>query len=191
MKKIKFPKTKKIWLNGKLIDWEKAEIHILAHALHYGSAVFEGIRVYETKNGPAVFRLKDHIHRFFNSAKILKMKFPFSKKEIEEAVLKTVRVNKLNQGYIRPIAFYGYGKMGLDPQGAPLNIAIICWPWGAYLGKKETIKVKTSAYRRLPPFSCPMEAKVSGYYVNSILATFEARDKGYDEALLLDYQNYI
>lgn len=184
-------KTKKIWFNGKFVDWEKAKIHILTHALHYGSAVFEGIRAYEAKQGPAIFRLPDHIDRFFSSAKILEMKIPYSSAKIKKAILETVKISKLKEGYIRPIAFFGYGKMGLNPKGTPVNMAIACWPWGAYLGKEKPVKVKISRFIRLHPQSCPMEAKISGYYVNSILTSLEAKKEGFDEALLLDYQGYV
>ncbi|NCO23201.1 branched chain amino acid aminotransferase [bacterium (Candidatus Moisslbacteria) CG12_big_fil_rev_8_21_14_0_65_36_11] len=183
-------KTKKIWLDGKLVDWEKAKIHLLTHALHYGSGVFEGVRCYQTDKGPAIFRLDEHLERLFNSAKYLEMKVPFSQKELKKAVLQTIRANKINECYIRPIAFYGYGKMGLDPQGAPVSVGIALWPWGKYLAK-ESIAVKISKFIRLHPQSVPAEAKVCGYYVNSIFATLDVKKQGFDEALLLDYQGFI
>lgn len=182
--------VKKIWLNGKFLNWEKAKIHLLSHSLHYGGGIFEGIRAYKTKIGTAVFRLPEHLERFFNSAKILEMKIPFSKAEIKKAILKTIKINNLAECYIRPIAFFGYGKMGLNPEGAPVEVAVAVWPWEVYL-KKETVKVKFSKYIRIPPQSCPMEAKISGYYVNSILASLEAKKEGFDEALLLDYRGYV
>lgn len=182
-------KSLKIWFNKKLVDWEKAKIHVLTHSLHYGNAVFEGIRCYKTKKGPAVFRLDEHIKRLFYSAKVLKMKIDLSSKEIKEAILKTIKINKLNECYIRPIVFYGE-KMGLNPEGAPLNIAIAVWPWPAYLGEKP-IKVKVSKYIRIHPKSTICDAKISGHYLNSILASMEVKERGYDEALLLDYKGYI
>lgn len=163
----------------------------MTHGLHYGNGVFEGIRAYNAKKGPAVFRLKEHIARFFYSAKALEMKIPFSKKELKRAVLETISINNLKECYIRPIAFTGYGKMGLNPKGAPIEVAIAAWAWGAYLGNKETIKVKISKYIRIHPRSCPVQAKICGYYVNSILASLEAQKNKVDECLLLDYQGYV
>ncbi len=183
-------KTKKIWFDGKLVDWQKAKVHLLSHALHYGSAVFEGIRCYKTKQGPAVFRLQEHLKRFFYSAQVLAMELPFNLEELKKAVRDTIKANKIEECYIRPIAFYGYGKMGLNPKGASLHVAIAVWPWGKYLGK-EYVKVKTSQFIRLHPRSIFAAAKVSGYYVNSIFATLDAQKKGYDEALLLDHQGYV
>lgn len=183
--------VKKIWLDGRFLDWPETKTHLLTHSLHYGGAVFEGIRAYKTQKGTAVFRLPEHIERFFYSASVLEMKIPFSRGEIKKAVLKTIKINNLEGCYIRPIALFGYGKMGLNPKGAPVNVAIAAWPWGAYLGQKETVKVKISKYIRIHPQSCPMEVKISGYYVNSILATLEAEKAGFDEALLLDYQGYV
>lgn len=182
-------KSSKIWFNKKLVDWEKAKIHVLTHSLHYGNAVFEGIRCYKTKKGPAVFRLDEHIKRLFYSAKVLRMKIDLSSKEVKEAILKTIKINKLNECYIRPIVFYGE-KMGLNPEGAPLNIAIAVWPWPVYLGEKP-IKVKVSKYIRIHPKSTICDAKISGHYLNSILASMEVKERGYDEALLLDYKGYI
>ena len=167
----------------------KASVPLLTHSLHYGSAVFEGIRFYETKNGPAIFRLEDHIKRLFYSAKVMGMHIPYSQKELCEAVVTLVAKNKLTSGYIRPIVFYG-SKMGLDPTGADLNVAIACWPWGKYLAK-EVIKVKISKYIRIHPESSDMGAKISGHYANSILSTLEAKKAKYDEALLLDYKGNI
>jgi len=182
-------KTKYIWFNGKFVKWEKAKIHILTHALHYGSAVFEGIRCYQTPKGPAIFRLKEHIERLFNSAKCLEMKIPFSKEELQRVTIKLIKLNKVKECYIRPIVFYGYGKMGLNPKGAKVNCAIILWPWGKYL--KEKVKVKISKFIRLHPKSVISSAKVCGYYVNSIFATLEAQKSKFDEALLLDYKGFV
>jgi len=182
-------KTDKIWMDGKFVDWDKAKVHVLTHTLHYGLGVFEGIRFYETGKGPAVFRLKDHIKRLFHGAKTAFMKVPYTETEINKAVLKTIRKNKIEAGYIRPILFYGYGKMGLDPHGAEVNAAIAVWPWGAYLGE-GAVKVKTSSFIRIHPKSTHSECKFCGHYVNSIFASLEAKEKGYDEALLLDYEGY-
>lgn len=183
-------KAKKIWLNGKMIKWEKAQVHVLTHALHYGSAVFEGIRFYDTKKGPAVFLLKEHIKRLFESAAYLDMKIPFSQKEVVDATVELVRVNKVKSGYIRPLAYLGYGKMGLNPAGAPPQLAIALWPWGSYLGE-GSVKVKLSSFMRNHPKSLHPQAKISGHYVNSIMASMEAKKMGYDEALLLDYKGKI
>ncbi len=182
-------KAKKIWFNNKYISWDKAKIHVLTHALHYGSGVFEGIRCYETSLGPAVFRLDDHIKRFYHSAKFLKIKIPYSSQEMKEAVLKLIKINKVKNCYIRPICFYGYGKMGLDPDGAEINVYISLWEWPKYL--KESVKVKISKFIRLHPQSVVSSAKVCGYYVNSIFATFDVKKEGYDEALLLDYRGFV
>ena len=183
-------KTDFIWLNGKLVKWEDAKVHVLIHALHYGSAVFEGIRFYKTDKGPAVFRLKEHMARLLKSAKVFNMKIPFTQEQLEEATLETIRKNKIDAGYIRPIAFFGYGKMGLNPEGAPVDVAIAVWPWGSYLGE-EAVKVKISKYMRIHPKSLISDAKVSGHYVNSILASLEAKEAGYQECLLLDYTGNI
>jgi branched-chain amino acid aminotransferase len=182
-------KTKYIWFNGKLIKWEEAKVHVLTHALHYGSGVFEGIRCYKTQNGPAIFRLRDHIDRLFNSARCLEMKIPFTKKEIESATKNLIKINKIEECYIRPIIFYGYGKMGLNPKGANIDCAIIVWPWGKYL--KDKVKVKISKFIRLHPKSVISSAKICGYYVNSIFATLEAEKEKFDEALLLDYKGIV
>ena len=182
-------KTKYIWFNGKFVKWENAKIHVLSHALHYGSGVFEGIRCYETLMGPAVFRLKEHLDRLWNSAKCLEIKIPFSKKEIESAILKLIKLNKLRKCYIRPIVFYGYGKMGLNPKGAKTDFGICVWPWGKYL--KEKVKVKISKFIRLHPKSVFPFAKVTGYYVNSIFATFDAQKSRFDEAILLDCKGFV
>ncbi|MGC8981458.1 MAG: branched-chain amino acid transaminase [Minisyncoccia bacterium] len=182
-------KTKFIWMNGKFVKWEDAKIHILSHALHYGSGVFEGIRCYKTNRGPAIFRLNEHIDRLFNSAKFLKIKIPFNKNQIKKAIIELIKINKVDECYIRPIVFYGYGKMGLNPKGAEINCAIAIWPWGKYL--KDKVKVKISKFIRLHPKSIISEAKICGYYVNSIFASLDAKDSNFDEALLLDYRGYI
>jgi branched-chain amino acid aminotransferase len=178
--------TEFIWMDGQLVPWNDAKIHVLSHSLHYGSAVFEGIRVYETEKGPAIFRLKEHVERLFHSASAFNMKVPFSQDEISKAIVETVKVNKIKSGYIHPLIYFGYGKMGLSLVGAPVNVSISCWPWGAYLGDKPS-RVKTSSFIRIHPKSSVMTAKITGHYENSILAGEEARALGYDEALLLDH----
>lgn len=184
------PKTEKIWMDGNFVNWDDANIHVLTHTLHYGAGVFEGIRFYKTAKGPAVFRLKEHVERLFKSAEVFKMKIPFSQEKIAQAIRETVKANKLDGGYIRPIAYFGYGKMGLNPEGAPVNVAVAVWPWGAYLGEKP-VRVKISKWIRIHPESTQADAKVCGHYVNSILASIEIHEAGYDEALLLDYKGNI
>ena len=182
--------TEYIWMNGSLVPWRDAKIHVLTHTLHYGGGVFEGIRCYNTERGTAIFRLKDHTERFFSGAKTLRMKVPYSKDEINEAIKKTVRKNRVNEGYIRPLIYYGYGKMGLNPKGASINIAIAVWPWGAYLGE-DAVNVKIPDIIRIHPQTTDTGAKITGNYANSILASLEIRDAGYDEALLLNYRGNI
>lgn len=182
---------KKIWMDGKFVDWRNATIHILTHSLHYGGGVFEGIRAYDAKNGIAVFRLQDHIKRLFYSASCLEIEIPFSEEEIENAVLETIKVNDLKECYIRPIVFLGYGKMGLNPKGSPVNVAIAAWPWEAYLGGKETISAKISKFIRIHPASTVADAKICGHYSNSILASIEAKNAGCEEAIFLDFEGNI
>jgi branched-chain amino acid aminotransferase len=188
------PKTEKIWMDGKFVDWDKATIHVLTHTLHYGLGVFEGIRCYETRSGPAVFRLDEHIDRLFSSAHIFLLDMPYTKKEIRDAIIGTVKVNKIKECYIRPLVYIGYGAMGLYPKENPVNVSIAVWSWGAYLGDKglrEGIKVKTSSFIRNHVNANMTRGKVSGYYVNSQLAKKEAITCGYDEALLLDTEGYV
>lgn len=182
--------TQKIWMDGKLVDWQDAKIHVLTHTFHYGGGVFEGIRFYETSKGPAVFRLKEHIQRLFDSAVPFRMNIPFTQEEIEEATKLTVRVNQVQSGYIRPIVYYGYGKMGLAIQGAVVNVSIAVWPWGSYLGD-DAVRVKVTKILRTHPDSTAPHAKICGNYANSILASIEAKEAGFDEALLLDYQGNV
>jgi branched-chain amino acid aminotransferase len=182
--------TEVIWMDGKFVPWRDAKIHVLSHTLHYGLGVFEGIRFYETDKGPAVFRLKDHTQRLFNGARKAMMNVPFTQEQINEAVLETIKRNKIQGGYIRPIFFYGYGKMGLDPHGAPVNCSIAVWPWGSYLGD-EAVRVKTSDFIRLHPKSTHADCKFCGHYVNSIFASCEVKEKGFEEAILLDYKGNI
>ncbi|MCD5411592.1 MAG: branched-chain amino acid transaminase [Thermodesulfovibrionales bacterium] len=187
-------KTEKIWMDGKFVNWDDANIHILTHTLHYGLGVFEGIRCYNTPKGPAIFRLDDHIKRLFESAHIFFLEIPFSKEEVKEAVVATVKTNKLSECYIRPIVYIGYGNIGLHPKGNPVNLAIAVWPWGAYLGEEgieKGIRVKTSSFIRNHVNSNMSRGKVCGYYVNSQLAKREAISCGYDEAMLLDTEGYV
>jgi len=186
--------TEKIWRNGELIDWADATVHLAAHGLHYGSGVFEGMRAYETPEGPAVFRLGNHLERFGYSAKILHMELPYSLEELRAAVLDIVAVNGLAECYVRPIAFYGYGDLGVVPGGSALEVAVISFPWGAYLGREaqETgITLKISTWRRMGPNSIPHAAKATGIYLNSMLAALEARRAGYGEALLLTEDGFV
>lgn len=188
------PKTDKIWMDGKLVKWDNATVHILTHSLHYGLGVFEGIRSYKTKKGSAIFRLDEHVERLFKSAHIFLLKIPYSKEEIKRAIIETIRVNKIKECYIRPLVYIGYGAMGLYPKGNPVNVSIAVWSWGSYLGEKglkEGIRVKTSSFIRNHVNSNMSRAKVCGYYVSSQLAKKEAISEGYDEALLLDTEGYV
>ena len=180
--------TPKIWMNGKLVDWDKAQVHVLTHTLHYGTGVFEGIRAYETDKGPAIFRLTDHIKRLYNSAHILGMDMPYSVEEIVQATKDTVLSTGLPSCYIRPIAYYGYGEMGLNTLPCKVDIAIACWPWGAYLGDdavEKGVRMKISSWTRHDHNIMPPAAKTVGNYVNSSLAKVEALKAGYDEAIML------
>lgn len=188
------PKVDYIWMNGEFVEWDNAKVHILTHALHYGSGVFEGIRTYKTVKGAAVFRLTDHIKRLFDSAKIYRMEIPYTVEELVEATKETIRKNRLDSCYVRPIVYRGYGEMGLYPMDCPVDVAIAVWPWGAYLGDegiKNGIRVKISSFRRIDPNALPPAAKATGQYINSILAKIEAKDEGYDEAILFDYRGFV
>ena len=183
-----------IWYDGKLVPWRDATTHVLTHSLHYGLAVFEGVRAYKTIEGTASFRLKEHTERLFNSAHIYLMKIPYTRERIMDAQKEVVRANKLEACYIRPIAFYGSEKMGVSPQGASVHVAIAAWPWGAYLGPEaleKGIRVKTSSYARHHVNVSMCRAKYSGTYANSILANLEATEHGYDEGLLLDVDGFV
>jgi len=183
-----------IWYDGKMVPWREATTHVLTHSLHYGLAVFEGVRAYNTEIGTAIFRLKEHTDRLFNSAHIYMMKMPYSREELMEAQLEVVRANKLESCYIRPIAFFGSEKMGISTRGASVHVSIAAWPWGAYLGEdglKRGIRVKTSSYSRHHVNVSMCRAKYSGTYANSILANMEATENGYDEALLLDVDGFV
>jgi len=182
--------TEKIWLDGELVDWDQARVHVLTHSLHYGSGVFEGIRAYGTARGVAVFRLTDHVNRLLASAKVFMIDVPYGRDDLVAATKAVVRENGLDDGcYIRPIAFLGYGEMGLNPLPCPVSVAIAAWPWGTYLGDEGVangIRLKVSSWRRHDPNAVPTAAKGTGMYVNSSLAKVEALKAGYDEALLLD-----
>ncbi|HYA44389.1 MAG TPA: branched-chain amino acid transaminase [Acidimicrobiales bacterium] len=186
--------TEYIWMDGQLVRWGEAKVHVLTHALHYGSGVFEGIRAYETGEGPGVFRLTDHVNRLFNSAKIFLIKIPFTRQQVVEAVKQTVVANGLAECYIRPIVYLGYGEMGLNPLPCPVSMAIAVWPWGPYLGEEglqRGVRVKISSWVRHEPNTLPPAAKGSGMYLNSSMAKAEALQAGYDEAVLLSPQGYV
>ncbi len=184
----------KIWMDGEFVEWREAKVHVLTHTLHYGCGVFEGVRAYRTPSGPAVFRLREHTERLFNSAKILRMALPFTFDQILEAQLEVIRVNRLEACYIRPLAWIGDRKMGVNPTGNSIHMMIAAWPWGAYLGEKalkEGVRVKTSSYARHHVNITMTQAKSVSNYTNSILAGLEATGDGYDEALLLDVNGFV
>jgi branched-chain amino acid aminotransferase len=187
-------KTEKIWMDGTLVDWDDARIHVLTHTLHYGCGVFEGIRAYATDSGPAVFRLTPHIKRLFRSAKIYMIDVPFTEDEIIQAVKDTVNASGLDSCYIRPLVYLGYGEMGLNPLPCPVNVSVAVWPWGAYLGDegiKHGVRMKISSWQRHNVNSMPPAAKGTGMYINSSMAKIEAVKAGYDEAILLSPQGYV
>ena len=186
--------SKFIWFNGKIIPWNDAKIHVMSHVLHYGSGVFEGIKCYATKEGPAIFRLDDHIHRLFESGNKYQIKIPFSEDDIINASIETVRINGFESCYIRPIAFYGYDTLGVHPKDCPVEVAVASFFWGAYLGAEgllNGVNIVISPWKRLSLDAFPPSAKASGQYMNSMLAVQDARNRGYDEALLLNQQGYI
>ncbi|WP_320170201.1 branched-chain amino acid transaminase [Maridesulfovibrio sp.] len=188
-------KAEKIWFDGELVNWDDAQVHVLTHTLHYGAGVFEGIRAYVTVDGKsAVFRLREHVVRLFDSAKILGIAIPFTVEEIEKAIIDTLKVNGLKEGYIRPLVFIGDGAMGVFPGNNPIRVCIATWPWGAYLGEEaleKGIRVKTSSFNRHHVNAMMTKAKACGNYVNSILAKVEAVKDGYDEALMLDTAGFV
>jgi branched-chain amino acid aminotransferase len=186
--------TEKIWMNGELVDWNDAKVHVGVHGLHYGSGVFEGIRAYETDKGTAVFRLSDHLRRLDNSARLLHMALPFSLEELRAACHGLIGANGLPECYLRPIAFFGYGELGVSAVGNPVDVVIMSWPWGAYLGEdglKNGIRAKISSWERIGPNVIPHVAKATGVYLNSMLAVTEANRAGYDEAILLTAEGYV
>jgi branched-chain amino acid aminotransferase len=184
----------KIWMDGQMVEWRDAKIHVLTHTLHYGCGVFEGVRAYNTVQGPAIFRIREHTERLFNSAKILRMKIPFTFDEVVKAQLDVVRENKLESCYLRPLVWLGSEKMGVSPKGAKVHLMVAAWPWGAYLGEdglKRGIRVKTSSYTRHHVNITMTQAKAVSNYTNSILANLEVTEEGYDEALLLDSSGFV
>ena len=187
-------KASKIWIDGKIVDWDEAKIHVLTHGLHYGTAIFEGLRCYMTENGPAIFRLDDHVRRLVNSARIYVMDLGYGVEEIAEAIKSTVVANKLDHCYIRPIAFYGYGEMGVNPLPNKVSLAVAAWHWGAYLGEnalKNGVRCMVSSWRRVNPVALPPQAKASANYANSSLAKIEALKAGYDEAIMLNADGMV
>ena len=187
-------KEYKVWMDGEFVEWKDANISVLSHVVHYGTSVFEGIRAYENENGVAVFRLKEHVQRLFDSAKIYKIDIPFTQEEIEEAILETLRVNDLGACYIRPIVFRGYGELGVNPLGCPVNVTIAAWEWGSYLGEEgmaNGVDIGVSSWRKPAPDTFPALAKCGANYMNSQLAKLEAIDNGFDEAIMLDYEGHV
>jgi branched-chain amino acid aminotransferase len=186
--------TEKIWMNGELVDWADAKVHVGTHGLHYGSGVFEGIRAYETPKGSAVFRLTDHLQRLHNSAKLLYMELPYSVEELRSASMELLGANGLPEAYLRPIAFYGYGELGVGPGQNPVDVVIMSWPWGVYLGEESLergVRAKVSSWKRVGPNTIPHVSKATGIYLNSMLAVIEATRAGYEEAILLTDDGYI
>jgi branched-chain amino acid aminotransferase len=184
----------KIWMDGQMVDWRDAKIHVLSHTLHYGCGAFEGVRAYKTAQGTAIFRLEEHTQRLFNSAKILRMNIPFSVQDVMQAQRAVVRENKLESGYLRPLTWIGSQKLGVSPRGNKIHIMVAAWAWGAYLGEegmKRGIRVKTSSYTRHHVNITMTQAKAVSNYTNSILANMEALDDGYDEAMLLDASGFV
>lgn len=191
---MSLPKVDKIWMDGELVDWDKAQVHVLTHALHYGSGVFEGARCYETADGPAIFRLREHMERFERSAKMLYMDLAYSVEDMMEAVRETIRANALASCYIRPIAFRGYGAMGLDPIPAPVSVAVAVWPWNTYLGEEGLsagVDVGVSSWRQRSINALPPALKATANYLNSSFARIEANRHGYTEAILLNEEGKV
>jgi branched-chain amino acid aminotransferase len=183
-----------IWQDGSFVDWDDATVHVLTHGLHYGTGVFEGVRCYDTENGPAIFRWDEHLDRFYQSTKPYDMELPFSREELTEATLELLRRQELESCYIRPVAFYGYGSLGVSPKDNPVNVAIAAWPWGAYLGEEALengVEVMISSWRKHASSQIPTNAKTTGLYVNSLLAGEEARRNGYTEAIVLNKEGNV
>ena len=186
--------VEKIWMDGELVDWADAKIHVLSHALHYGTGVFEGIRAYETARGPAVWHMDEHLRRLYRSAKLYHLEIPFSVDAVGEGMKDVIRANGLRSCYIRPLVMRGYGEMGVNPLNAPVNVIIAVWPWGAYLGEdalEQGVRIKISSWRRNGQNSLPAAAKATGQYINSVLAKVESLKAGYDEAIMLNEQGFI
>jgi branched-chain amino acid aminotransferase len=191
---VPIAEVEKIWMDGKLVDWRDAQIHVLSHALHYGSGVFEGIRAYETTRGAAVWHLDEHLKRLFRSAKLYHMDIPYSREALTEATKEVILANGLSSCYIRPLAVRGYGEMGVNPLQAPVNVVIAVWAWGTYLGEEaleQGVRVKISSWRRNSQNSMPAAAKATGQYINSVLAKVESLNAGYDEAIMLNEHGYV
>jgi branched-chain amino acid aminotransferase len=189
-----FEGVDEIWLDGEFVDFEDAQIHVLTHALHYGTGVFEGVRCYETAEGPALFRWEEHLDRFYDSGKVYDIDIPFSKAELTEATEELIRREELDSCYIRPIAFYGYGPLGLNPGKSPVQVALAVWPWGAYLGDEaleDGVDVAVSSWRKYASSQIPTNAKTTGTYVNSVLASQEAKANGYAEAIVLNKEGNV
>jgi branched-chain amino acid aminotransferase len=187
-------KADKIWMNGKLIPWDEAKVHVLSHVLHYASALFEGMRCYSTRKGPAVFRLAEHVRRLFDSCRIYRTEIPFTQEQIRDGILETIRTNRLEACYVRPIVFRGYNTLGVDPSHCPVETVIAVWRWGAYLGKdalEKGVDVKVSSWRRMAPDTMPSMAKSASNYMNSQLIKLEANTDGYAEGIALDAYGYI
>jgi branched-chain amino acid aminotransferase len=186
--------TEKIWINGELVDWADAKVHVGVHGLHYGTGVFEGIRCYDTERGPAVFRLPEHLQRLKDSAQLLYMDLPYTVEELRQACHELLGANGLPEAYLRPIAYYGYGELGVSTRGNPVDVVIMSWPWGAYLGEegqRTGIRAKVSSWKRVGPNVIPHTAKATGIYLNSMLAVTEAQRAGYDEAILMTDEGFV
>ncbi|HEU4401201.1 MAG TPA: branched-chain amino acid transaminase [Candidatus Polarisedimenticolia bacterium] len=187
-------KTDSIWMNGRLVPWDQATVHVLSHVIHYGSCIFEGIRCYKTQRGSAVFRLREHVERLFDGCRIYRMEIPYGREQVEAAILETIRANHQEACYIRPLVYRGYGSMGVDPFPCPVDVAIAVWPWGAYLGKdaaEKGVDVMVSSWRREAPDTLPAMAKASANYMNSQLIKMEALVNGYAEGIALDPAGHV
>jgi len=191
---VAISKAEWIWVNGQLVPWEEAKVHVLVHGLHYGSSVFEGIRAYDTPRGPAIFCLSNHVDRLFYSCRVFRLAVPFSKAQITDAILETVRANGHKACYIRPLIFRGFGGLAIDGRENPTEVIVATWEWGAYLGEEalmQGVEVGISSWRRMSPGTLPAMAKIGGQYVNSQLATMEAHDRGFSEGIMLDVNGYL
>jgi branched-chain amino acid aminotransferase len=194
VEQVKMEKADKIWMNGTLVAWDEARVHVLSHVVHYGSAVFEGIRCYRTASGPAVFRLEEHVTRLINSAKVHRMPLRYTAEEIEEAIRETIRANRLDACYIRPLVYRGYGELGVNPEPCPVEVAIAVWKWGAYLGKEaleQGVDVQVSSWTRPASNALPSEAKAAANYLNAQLVKMEAIANGYSEGITLDHHGFV
>jgi branched-chain amino acid aminotransferase len=191
---VPITEVEKIWMDGELVDWQNATVHVLSHALHYGTGVFEGIRAYSTPRGAAVWHLEEHLRRLARSAKLYHLEIPYSMEALREAAKDVIRANGLDSCYVRPLVIRGYGEMGVNPLDAPVNVVIAVWPWGAYLGEEaleQGVRIKVSSWRRNPQNSLPAAAKATGQYLNSVLAKVESLKAGYDEAIMLNDHGFV